>query len=575
MKKFDLIIRGGMIVDGARKPAFRGDIAIENGRIAAIGPDLDGASAEQTIDAHGLIVAPGAIDLHAHFDAQVHWDPYCTPHSWHGMTTTLITSCGFGYAPVRPEMRERTMAMMESTEQVPLAAQRAALPWTWETYPEWLEHLKATPKAINMLNFIPLNQMLIYVLGIEGAKSRNATAEEMAQLKAMLNEAMGLGAAGFSFSRMLNTSNHTDFDGTPMPTDVRPPEDFYELAAELGRRKAGIIQITANVPGTDESEVVEKVARASGRPVIHLVAGPYSSEPDHHRRIMAWLDRMAEEGLHVYSAMVAPNGWMEFKIHEFNFWERISYFQQFVNADFDRKLELCFDPEFLAGARDAYDPVILGGSGGKWDDYQIVRANTPAYDEFDGKSVGELAKARGLSITDAMFDLLGQSKLETEFTSPASGTPDPALYAEVFNHPRIFPNCSDGGAHIQTVNVIGTSEYLRWAVRDEKILSLEEMHYKASGLGAEILGLKDRGTLRVGNAADIMIYDLATLDYDRKYLILDDVPGGLYRRAAPPPRGMKWVIVNGEPVLENGKPIGPLPGRVIPPGPEGSWPIAA
>jgi N-acyl-D-aspartate/D-glutamate deacylase len=566
VETYDLVIRDGTIVDGTTYPRYRGDIAVKDGKIAAIAPDLSRARTRRTLDAKGLIVAPGAIDLHAHFDAQVHWDPYCSPHSAHGTTSSLITSCGFGYAPVRPDMRERTMAMMESTEQVPLEAQRAALSWDWETFPEWLEHLKRTPKAINMMFFIPLNQMMIYVMGVEDAKSRRATPDEMAQLKALLHEAMDLGAAGFSFSRMLNTSNHTDFDGSPMPADVHPEEDFYELAAELRHRGEGVIQITANVPGTDQSHVVEKVARASGRPVIHLVCGPYDSDPEHHRRVLAWVDRLADEGLQVFTAIVSPGGWMEFTIREFNFWERSPYFQRFVNADDEEKLRLCRDEAFLEGAKAAYDPVILGGSGGLWDRYELVTAHCEAYREFEGLALGEIAHRKGLGIVDLMFDLLAESGLDADLRSFPSGA-DPEKYREVLSHPRTFPNVSDGGAHIQTVNVIWFSRLFSWAVLEHKLIGLEQMHFKASGLPAAIMGLRDRGAVRPGYAADLMIYDLKRMDFERKYAVIRDLPGGKgFRRAAPPPPGMRWVIVNGEIVIEEGRPAGALPGRLISPG---------
>ncbi|MDO7835463.1 amidohydrolase family protein [Sphingobium sp. HBC34] len=197
--------------------------------IAAISKDLGPVEAKLAIDANGLIVAPRAIDPHAHFDAQVHWDPYCSPRTSHGATTTLITRCGFGQAPARPEMRESTMAMMESTERVLLAA----LAWTWETFPEWMAHLKA-----------------------------------------LLNEAMDLGAAGFSFSRMLDTSNHTDFDGTPMPTDIRPPEDFYALAAVLGWPNGCLIACAGSIRQASEAAADRHMLQSIRTPPSTLIVCP-------------------------------------------------------------------------------------------------------------------------------------------------------------------------------------------------------------------------------------------------------------------------------------------------------------
>src|SRR6266481_2685002 len=198
MAEFDLVIQNGMVIDGTRMPRFRGDVGIKNGRIARIGR-LRSTDADETIDASGLIVAPGFVDLHTHYDAQLFWDPYCSISSWHGVTSVVIGNCGFGFAPVRPESRERAMLSMTRNEAIPLASMKAGMPWDWVTYPEFLDSVDRHPKAINILPFVPLTPLLIWVMGLDEAKTgRRFTEQEEKRARQIVNEAMDAGACGWS-----------------------------------------------------------------------------------------------------------------------------------------------------------------------------------------------------------------------------------------------------------------------------------------------------------------------------------------------------------------------------------------
>ena len=235
MAQYDTVIKNGTIIDGTGLPRFRGDIAIHGGRIAKIGK-IDDTEGAEVIDATGLIVAPGFVDLHTHYDAQVHWDPYCTISGWHGVTSVAIGNCGFGFAPATPDKRERLLQMMTRTEQIPYESmvEGMGLDWEWETLPEWMDHLEKLPKGVNLLNYVPLNPLLVHVLGLEGAKSgREPTADEMGELKRLINEAMDAGMMGWSCQRLGAHSIQADFDGTPMPTDMVSPETLYACADVL------------------------------------------------------------------------------------------------------------------------------------------------------------------------------------------------------------------------------------------------------------------------------------------------------------------------------------------------------
>ncbi|HIF10065.1 MAG TPA: hypothetical protein EYQ81_09620, partial [Sneathiellales bacterium] len=239
MALFDTIIKGGTIVEGTGLPRFIGDIGIKDGHIAKIGK-LDAQDADEVLNAEGLIVAPGFVDLHTHYDAQLHWDPYCTISGWHGVTSVAVGNCGFGFAPARPEMRERLFLMMTRTEQIPYDSmvEGIGLDWDWESLPEWMDHLERQPKGVNILNYVPLNPLMIYVMGLERAKSGEpATKEEQAEMMRLVDEAMDAGMMGIAAQRLGDKTVQADYDGTPMPTQsdivaagVITNEDLWALA---------------------------------------------------------------------------------------------------------------------------------------------------------------------------------------------------------------------------------------------------------------------------------------------------------------------------------------------------------
>src|SRR5262249_53732058 len=226
MPEFDHVIRGGTIIDGTRMPRFKADIAIKGGRIVCIG-QLKEHEARSVIDAAGLFVVPGYIDLHTHYDAPLFWDPYCSISSWHGVTSIVIGNCGFGFAPVQPELRERSMLTMTRNEAIPFASMKAGMPWDWVTYPEFLDSVDRHPKAMNILPFIPLSPLLIWVMGLdEGKTGRRFTEQEEREVRRLVNEAMDKGACGWSLQRLGNVSIQPDYDGTPMVTDIMDDENI-------------------------------------------------------------------------------------------------------------------------------------------------------------------------------------------------------------------------------------------------------------------------------------------------------------------------------------------------------------
>src|SRR5262245_4409625 len=293
MRTFDLVIRGGTIVDGRRQPRYTGDVAVKDGKVVSLGGKANG-SAERTIDGDGLVVAPGFVDLHTHYDAQIRWDPWCTISGWHGVTSVVLGNCGFGFAPVKPDFRDRSMLTMTRTEAIPYESMLdGMLPhWDWETIPEYLDSLDAAPKGVNCLQYMPTASLMTDVVGLEAAKTRPATEAERKEMQRVLDEGMDAGLCGFSIQRLGHNSTQADFDGTPMVTDTMCDEDILCLAEVLAARDEGFIQITqATGKIKQDLKFVERLAEVSGRPVIHNAIAPTRKDPTPHRKSLEWLRR--------------------------------------------------------------------------------------------------------------------------------------------------------------------------------------------------------------------------------------------------------------------------------------------
>ncbi len=565
MAAYSIVIKDGSVIDGTGRPRFTADLAIRDGRIAEIGT-VEGEHADRVIDAGGRIVAPGVIDPHTHYDAQIHWDPYCTTSSWHGVTSVAVGNCGFGFAPCPPELRERYMQMMVNTEQIPYAAMREALPWNWVTYPEWVERLRRKPKGINLASYLPLNSLMMLVMGVVAAKSRPATASERARMRELLHQAMDHGAIGFGFSYLQRMNSHVDFDGTPMPTDTMAVEEAYNLADVLRERGEGVIQALCELPVVQNRQVAEELARRSGRPVLHNVIAAFDTMPEYHRSILRWLDETAAAGLEIYSQSLCFRAWVELRLLDYNAWDQILELREFSTCKgVGAKLAKAADREWRARVKAVYTPEVMNGAGGTFETFVLNDAHgAPGYDRFEGRSLGEIATELGVHVVDLVFDLGIATELTADFRSTDAVSKDPEKVHEMLRHPRVLAGTSDGGAHGKFYSGGHFStDLLTWMVREEGRMSLEEMHHKLSALPARALGLHKRGELREGYAADVMVYDYERIGYVRdRYQIAHDLPGGDWRRVVPA-RGVSWVLVNGEPIFRDNNCQGITPGRLL------------
>jgi N-acyl-D-amino-acid deacylase len=560
MDRFDTLIRGGMVIDGTRMPRVRADVGIRGGRIARVGR-LAHATADRVLDADGMIVAPGFVDLHTHYDAQVFWDPYCSLSGWHGVTSVVIGNCGFGFAPVRPEERERAMQSMTRVEAIPLRAMRAGLPWDWVTFPEFLDRLSATPKAVNVRPFMPVGPLLVWVLGHERAKAGvPPTDAEHAEMRRLLHEAMDAGAGGWSAQRLEPGSGVTvqcDYDGTPMVSDVMHDETCLVLAEVLAERDEGFVQMTLAKADGSTLDHLERLAQVGGRPILWNVVLPFDRHPEIHRGQLAWLGECHARGVPIYGQGVTTDAGFTFSFDEWNLFDEVECWREATTGTVAERLAKLADPARRPALRAEEPWIALGPIAG----IVVAETHAPETARFVNETIGDVAEALGKHPVDALLDIATADGLRAAFFSvPVNTSLDG--FRDLMTDPWVIPGVSDGGAHTRflTAGRYPTETIIR-AARDNDVLSLEDVHWKLSALPARCAGFPDRGTLEEGKAADVVVYDLARLGMTPVEKA-HDFPGGEWRRVQ---RGVgyRWVLVNGEVTIEDDRETGRHPGRVL------------
>ena len=570
MERFDTVIKNGTIFDGARSPRFVGDIGIRDGVITAIGK-INSSDAGKVIDASGLHVAPGFIDLHTHYDAQLFWDPYLTTSSLHGVTSVAIGNCGFGFAPVKPEMRERAMLTMERVEAIPLSCMKEAMlpQWQWETFPEWLDQIERQPKGVNILNFVPIGPLMIYVMGLEASKTREPTGDEMAEMCRLLELSLDAGGCGWTVQRLGTgyASVQRDYDGTPMATDVMSDDTCFAFAEVLRRRGEGFIQITqATVDFKGEgylNDMIfgEKLAQASGRPILWNAVLVNDAYPDQHRTTLNWGAAMQAKGLPIWLQGVTTANDMRFTFEEFALLDGDATWREVMLGKAEDRAAKMNRPEYRAALRQHYDNVGQSIATGPFSGMIIEKTAKPENSKFEGMTLAEFGKMRNAHPIDALLDLVISENLKTLIYVPVFNK-KPEFVKELVSSPYTIPGVSDGGAHTKFLNYGRyPTEYLCDEVRDKGFVSFEEAHYRLSAMPAACAGFTDRGTLAVGAPADIVIYDLAAL----KVLpseVVHDLPGNEWRRMEGA-QGYRHIMVNGAETFRDGVCTGETPGKLL------------
>jgi N-acyl-D-amino-acid deacylase len=561
MPAFDVIVKDGMVIDGTGSPRYRADIGIRDGVIAEIGrlPASDGG---RVLDASGLNVAPGFVDLHTHYDAQLFWDPYCTISGWHGVTTVVTGNCGFGLAPVAPEMRDRSMLSLTRVEAIPYESMAAALPWSWETFPEFLDAVDRQPKSVNVQSFLPLTPLLIWVLGLERAKAGELpTDAEHRELRRLLHEALDAGACGWAAQRTPPTGGRAvqrDFDGSAMVTDVMHFETMRQLAEVLGERSQGFIQLvnTSGNRAADQAEF-EELARVSGRPVLYNLVVVFDHQPEAHRMKLEWLDRCRREGLRVWGQGVTTDAGFTFTFEEWNLFDECDAWREATVGPLEERLHKLGDPARRPALREQKPSVVTCPI----EEIVLVGPRTPETEQYRDLSMAEIGRRTGKDPVDAMLDIAVADGLRAGFYAKPTGANREYL-AELLSSPSLLPGVSDGGAHTKFLTSGRyPTEFLVELVRNQQVVDLEQAHHRLSALPAACAGLGARGTLVEGAPADIVVYDFEGLSCS-PIEVLEDLPGGQWRRVQRA-HGYRWVLVNGEVTIEDDQQTGTASGSLL------------
>lgn len=567
MVHYDTIIRGGMIVDGQRNSRFTGDVGIRDGVIVKVGRITPDATCTREIDASGLVVAPGFIDLHTHYDAQLFWDPYLTTSGWNGVTSVVIGNCGFGFAPMASENRERAMQSMTKVEAIPMTTLKTALPWDWETYPEMLDSIDRAPLAVNVLPYVPANPLLIWVLGFDDAKAgRKPTEAEHAEMARLLNEAMDAGACGWSAQCLGKPGDPTtndafsaqsDYDGTPMPSDVMHPETRMVLARVLGERGEGFIELSGGT--TISFAEWEQLAEASGAPMIYQAVVPAGGEMGAARKfVFDWFASCHDKGLRIYGQGITQDPPLLFTFDYWDLWgpEWLALAGPDVSAT--QKLANFADPACRARLREAplKAPFIDAIP-----DTILQETQSDRFKPHQGKTIGAIAEAMAMHPVDVVCDVACDDALATKFQTRQFDTTLDGI-KDLIDNPYIIPGLSDGGAHLKYLPAgsYGT-EYIAKYVREHGFSTLEEAHWRLSALPAFCAGFKDRGTIREGSVADIIVYDFDKLDYHFPEF-RRDLPGNEYRVVSAG-SGYRYVLVNGQVTIEDDTETGMHSGQLL------------
>jgi N-acyl-D-aspartate/D-glutamate deacylase len=552
---YDLVIKNGMVVDGSGFSRYRADVAVADGRIAEIGR-IRGA-ARKTIDAEGLFVAPGIIDLHTHYDVQPFWDRLCTSSIWHGVTTVLTGNCGLTLAPLRPEHRETMLATFCCVEDLPVGSLGAVLPWTWQSFDEFL-------KAIDIglgVNFMPLvghNPLRLSVMN-EEAWDRAATPDEIAAMQALLRVALEEGAWGWSTT---NSPTHAGPQGQPVPTRLASDEERVALGRTLGELNRGIIEILppgAGRPDEADQQHLLDVAQVSGRPVFFL---------GFDASARGFVEGATRQGAQLYNLLRVIPFNPRFTLKKTTYFANLDVWDVIMAAPFEERMGLLRDPDRRAELRQAATqrqrrrPGVLGRFI-KWDAITVSRTALERNRALVGRTIAELAESTGRHVADVMLDLAVEERLETEFFLQSRPPAVDVELAEYVKTGHAIPSQTDAGAHLNTnFCTAGESSYVlgEW-VRERQLLTLEDAVRRFTFQPASIMGLGDRGLVREGLVADLMVFDLARIGV-KEDEITRDGPGGTPRRVQQA-EGVEHVIVGGEPVFEHGRHTGALPGRVL------------
>jgi N-acyl-D-amino-acid deacylase len=568
---YDLVIRNGRIVDGTGNHSYTGDVAVDDGRIAAVGGKAGPGRRE--IHADGQLITPGWVDIHTHYDGQATWDPYLTPSSWHGATTVVMGNCGVGFAPADPGRHQWLIELMEGVEDIPGSALAEGIEWNWETFPEYLDALAAMPRAIDIGTQVPHGAVRAYVMGERGAQNEDATPEDIAKMSAIVEEGLNAGALGFSSSR---TMLHRSLNGEPVPGTFAGHEELIGIGRALGRAGHGVFEIASDfgIGGmkgrfSDDIAWMKALSKETGRPVSFAL-GQSARSPNEWREILSLTRQAVADGANIRAQVAARPAGMLFGFE--------SSFHPFLgHPTFIQLLDLSLADRAAALRRPDIRAALLGEQTtfrGKFNasvvkDYERMfpLGEAPHYEPTPNESVAAIAQRESRDPAEVLFDCMCELDGRGLIYFPLLNYAD--FDFEVIREQLLDPNAllslSDGGAHCGLICDVSTSTYLlSYWTRDRERgarIPLEAAVKMQTSETARTYGLLDRGLLRPGLRADINIIDYERLAIDAPRIVYDLPAGG--RRLIQKAEGYSATIVGGTPIFEHGDATGELPGALI------------
>jgi N-acyl-D-aspartate/D-glutamate deacylase len=553
---YDVLIKHGTLVDGTGAPRYRADVALAQGKIAAIG-QLHGP-ARRVIDASGLIVSPGFIDPHTHYDAQLSWDPLLSSSSAHGVTSVVMGNCGVGIAPCRPEAREMAMWDLVNVEGIPFEVLRQGIRWEWTHFPEYMEAVERRGVGINVGFLAPLTPLRHFVMG-EQSLERQATAEETARIQALLREALAAGAFGLTTT---NVAQHIGYKGRPLSCRNASREELAAYGGVLREAGRGVMQLAlTNSPGmlsASEYELLAFLLEASERPVTWLALLNRDDAPDACQHSLLRAEPLLRQGA-VPQVTCRPMI-IELGLRNPFILGNLPSWQRAFNQPLEAQLQLYREADFRQAFRDDLrTPRVFSG---RWERLEVKEVGDPALGHLVGRTVADIARERGRDGLEVFLDVALEDALRTKYTVELFNA-DETRIPELLLDKRTLLGLSDGGAHVDMLCDAGYCTYLlgTW-VREKGVMSLEHAIQRITSEPADFFGLSGRGRLAVGLAADLTLFDANTVGSPKRPEARDDLPGGA-RRLVAPARGIAYTFVNGTLLFEGAAHTGALPGQVL------------
>lgn len=562
----DLIIKGGTLVDGTGGQAFTADVAVTNGRVVEVGKIT--GHAKRTMEADGLMVTPGWVDIHTHYDGQVSWDPYLSPSSWHGVTTAVMGNCGVGFAPAHVHQREWMMELMEGVEDIPGAVLSEGLKWEWESFPEYMDAISRTPRIMDIGAQIPHGALRVFVMGERGANREAATRDDMKMMAALAKEAIAAGALGFTSSR---TIVHRTKRGAAVPSLGVEAQELITIASAIGETGKGVLQLISDWDDLDaEFNLIQNVTKASGRPLSYTLL-QHDFLPQRWREVLKRTDAARTQGLDI-KAQVACRGigmihGLECSMQPFFL---APSYQKIAHLPVPERVRELLNPQLrdriLMEAATVPDNVRLATITQHFHKYFPI-SDHANYEPLPEDSVAGIAERKGLSAAAVAYDMMLQDEGRQKFYFPLYNYTENNLdvVREMMMHPAALLGLGDAGAHCGYICDASYPTYLikHWArerTRGPK-LPIEFLVHAQTQRNARALGMFDRGALVPGMKADINVIDFDKLDMSAPQVVNDLPAGG--RRLVQKARGYVATMVNGQVVMEEGESTGALPGQLV------------